>query len=86
MRIDQFATVTQAAAAGLGVALLPEFLFRQELERGDLVSAVDVRCASSGSYYLACAASRTWYPPLTAFRHWIREQVQTGMLSASECM
>jgi LysR family glycine cleavage system transcriptional activator len=86
MRIDQFATVTQAAAAGLGVALLPEFLFRQELERGELVSAVDVRCASSGSYYLACAASRTWYPPLTAFRHWIREQVQTGMLSASECM
>lgn len=74
MRIDQFATATQAASAGLGVALLPEFLFRQELERGELVSAIDVRCKSAGSYYLACASSRTWYPPLVAFRKWMAEQ------------
>jgi LysR family glycine cleavage system transcriptional activator len=72
--IDQFATATQAASAGLGVALLPEFLFRAELERGELVSALDVRSRSQGSYYLACAASKTWYPPLKAFRQWIQEQ------------
>lgn len=72
--IDQFATATQAASAGLGVALLPEFLFSAELERGELVSALDVRSRSQGSYYLACAASKTWYPPLKAFRQWIQEQ------------
>lgn len=74
MSIDQFATATQAAAAGLGVALLPEFLFRQELERGELVSAVDLRSRSSGRYYLACSASRASYPPLVAFRKWMRQQ------------
>lgn len=74
MSTDQFATAMQAAAAGLGVALLPEFLFQDELARGDLVSAVDVRSRSAGRYYLACAANRAWYPPLTAFRHWVREQ------------
>jgi LysR family transcriptional regulator, glycine cleavage system transcriptional activator len=79
MSIDQFATATQAAAAGLGVALLPEFLFCRELERGELVSAVDVRSRSSGSYYLASSAHRIWYPPLTAFRYWLREQAASTM-------
>lgn len=72
--IDQFATATQAASASLGVALLPEFLFKAELERGELVSAIDVRSRSQGKYYLACASTKTWYPPLTAFRKWIKEQ------------
>lgn len=77
--IDQFATVTQAACAGLGVALLPEFLFRAEVERGELVSALDVRSRSQGNYYLACAASKAWYPPLKAFREWIKEQTAADM-------
>jgi len=81
--IDQFATVTQAASAGLGVALLPEFLFRAELERGELVSALDVRSRSQGSYYLACAASKAWYPPLTAFRQWLQGQAAASAAIAS---
>lgn len=72
--IDQFATATQAASAGLGVALLPEFLFQKELERGELVAAIDVRSRSQGKYYLACSSTKTWYPPLAAFRKWIKEQ------------
>lgn len=85
--IDQFATATQAACAGLGVALLPEFLFRAEIERGELVSALDVRSRSQGSYYLACAMSKTRYPPLKAFRQWIQEQTvaSADVLSSPPC-
>ena len=71
MYIDQFSTLTQAATAGLGVALLPEFLFKSELDRGDLVVALDTRVKSAGSYYLACARSRLHHPPLGLFRQWI---------------
>ena len=73
-RIDQFATATQAATAGLGVALLPEFLVRDELRRGERVAAAPVRQRSAGRYHLACSASKLWYPPLAAFRTWLQRE------------
>jgi LysR family glycine cleavage system transcriptional activator len=78
MLIDQFATAAQAATAGMGVALLPAFLIEAELERGDLVEAVDDGAmTSTGHYYLAWPAKRATYPPLHAFRVWLRQQVTT---------
>ncbi|WP_051341579.1 LysR family transcriptional regulator [Azospirillum halopraeferens] len=75
MLIDQFATAAQAATAGLGVALLPRFLFEAELARGDLVEAVAAPVESPGRYYLAWPGRREGYPPLQAFRDWIRAEV-----------
>ncbi|WP_197278345.1 LysR family transcriptional regulator [Rhizobium sp. AAP43] len=75
MLFDQFATVSQAAIGGLGVALLPTFLFRDELERGNLVAAIDQPMASQQRYYLACPKERASYPPLVAFRDWILGEV-----------
>lgn len=71
MLVDQFAVATQAAVAGMGVALLPTFLIEAELSRGDLVPAVDRPMESAGSYYLAWPIAREGYPPLQAFRRWI---------------
>lgn len=71
MLFDQFATAAQAATAGLGVALLPVFLIREELERGELVPAIDSVMESSERYYLAFPRERVGYPPLDAFRRWI---------------
>lgn len=72
MLIDQFATAAQAATSGLGVALLPKFLIEAELARGDLVEAFDGPVESAGRYYLAWPGKRESYPPLQAFRGWIR--------------
>lgn len=71
MLFDQFATVAQAAIGGLGVALLPVFLFRGELDRGELVPAIGGEVESAERYYLAFARERADYPPLAAFRAWI---------------
>ncbi|MBP2302707.1 LysR family transcriptional regulator [Azospirillum picis] len=71
MLFDQFATAAQAAAAGLGLALLPLFLIEEELRDGRLVPALDLPMASGNAYYLAWPAERAGYPPLAAFRDWI---------------
>ena len=76
MLFDQFATATQAAMSGMGVALLPHFLFRAELERGDLVAAVDFPVANSDGYHLAWPVERRDFPPLAAFRRWIGETIR----------
>ncbi|WP_431858039.1 transcriptional regulator GcvA [Azospirillum sp.] len=75
MLIDQFATAAQAAAAGLGVALLPKFLIGAELARGDLVEVFDHPVESPGHYYLAWPGKRESYPPLQAFRGWLRSVI-----------
>lgn len=83
MLVDQFAVAAQAAMAGLGVALLPTFLIDQELARGDLVPAVDRPLESEDAYYLAWPLHREHYPPLQAFRAWIRAQAGQPALSRS---
>jgi LysR family transcriptional regulator, glycine cleavage system transcriptional activator len=81
MLFDQFATASQAAVGGLGVALLPTFLIREELKRGDLVAAVDRPMQSAQRYYLAFPRERAAYPPLVKFRNWIVEELAREMAS-----
>ncbi|MBP7336566.1 LysR substrate-binding domain-containing protein [Niveispirillum sp.] len=78
MLFDQFATTAQAAVAGLGVALLPELLIREELRSGQLVPALDLPMRSEGSYYLAWRTDRAAHPPLVAFRDWIVKESAAG--------
>lgn len=75
MLVDQFAVAAQAAIAGVGVALLPEFLIESELARGDLVVAIDRPMESRENYYLAFPIGREAYPPLVAFRAWLQGEI-----------
>ncbi|BCH35691.1 LysR family transcriptional regulator [Mesorhizobium sp. L-8-10] len=71
MLFDQFATMTQAAIAGLGVALLPEYLAEPEIAEGRLVSLFTPAVSSVGAYWLVWPKARANYLPLEAFRAWL---------------
>ncbi|MBL4906207.1 MAG: LysR family transcriptional regulator [Sneathiella sp.] len=71
MMFDQFATATNAALSGLGVALLPKFLITQELKAGTLVPAINLPMKSEEAYYLVWPKERSRFPPLIAFQKWI---------------
>ncbi|SCB36257.1 LysR family transcriptional regulator [Rhizobium hainanense] len=76
MLFDQFATMTQAAISGLGVALLPDYLADIETVEGRLIPVLKRSVAGSGSYWLVWPQSRANYPPLEAFRIWLSRQMQ----------
>lgn len=73
MRFEQFATLAQAAASGMGLALMPAFLIRPELEAGALV-AVDEEMPSGSGYYFVEPEPAPGARPKRAvalFRDWL---------------
>lgn len=74
MLFDQFTSISQAAANGLGIGLLPEFLVGRELASGELVKVIDLPMKNAESYHLAWPSTRTQYSPLRAFRAWLVNQ------------
>lgn len=77
MLLDQFATMTQAAISGLGVALLPDYLADVEIEEKRLVPLLTRSVPGSGAYWLVWPRSRSNYPPLESFRSWLAAEVSS---------
>ncbi|MES4992495.1 LysR family transcriptional regulator [Phyllobacterium sp. 22229] len=76
MLFDQFATMTQAAISGLGVALLPDYLAAIEIREQRLVPILQASVQGTGSYWLVWPQDRAHYPPLEAFRIWLARHIQ----------
>lgn len=73
---DQFATITQAALHGLGVALMPDYLVEQDLATDRLVAVFGDPVPAQGNYYLVWPQGRTHDPSLRAFRDWLAGKAQ----------
>ena len=71
MLFDQFATLTQGAIHGLGVALIPTFLIGRELAEGRLVPVHGGPVAAHGSYWLVWPLAALSRAPLLSFRSWL---------------
>lgn len=70
MRFEQVSTLAQAVAAGMGVALMPAFLIRPELDAGALVP-LGPEVASGYGYYFAEPEVARAKPAVAQFRDWI---------------
>lgn len=83
MAFEQFATLTQACVAGLGLALLPEFLIGPELESGALLPVGPAQRNGSG-YYFVEPEGQNAPAPVAAFRDWLCETAGKGSASGTE--
>ena len=74
MVFEHLAALAQACAAGLGVALLPPFLFRSEIARGDIV-ALGPCWANGAGYWLITPDQARPKPEVSAFRDWLLTEI-----------
>jgi LysR family glycine cleavage system transcriptional activator len=65
------AMVAEAAAQGLGVALMPRFMIEEDLLRGRLVVPFDRPLDTGEGYVLAYPEASADLPALRAFRDWV---------------
>ena len=73
-----------ARNVGLGVALLPRFLIRGELDRGELVILSDQALISERGYYLVTPEAKTNYAPVIALREWLLDTIEREKSKPSE--
>jgi len=73
----QFAMLTQGAAAGVGVALLPRFLVEDEIAAGKLVVLFDIPLRSERAYYIVLPELREASPLLERFTEWLLEEARS---------
>lgn len=77
--LDNYNSVIRAVMAGLGLALVPACLVREDVEAG-LVSAplsgVVAPHQMASGYFLCCPLGRMQTPALTVFRQWLLDEVK----------
>ena len=78
-RFDQFSMVSEAAAAGMGAALMPRFLVEEELASGRLVVLFPVPLATRSAYYLVRPENEGRSALLRAFEAWLIDEARGGM-------
>jgi LysR family transcriptional regulator, glycine cleavage system transcriptional activator len=81
MMFDQFATLTQGAVHGMGIALIPTFLITRELDEGRLVPVFGGAIAARGSYYLVWPEAHPDRAPLRSLRHWLQTETADPALT-----
>lgn len=81
MLFDQFATLTQGAIHGMGVALIPTFLIERELAEGRLVPIFGPPVPALGSYYLVWPSTLPERAPLRSLRLWLQAETADPALT-----
>lgn len=72
MLFDQFSHLAEAAALGMGIALLPRFLAEAEIDRGRLRALSAEPMDVEGSYFLVWPGLQSPGAPLQTLLDWLR--------------
>ena len=83
MMFDQFATLTQGAIHGMGLALVPTFLIQRELAEARLVPVFGPPVRALGSYHLVWPETRPDRAPLRSLRLWLQGEAGDPALTAA---
>lgn len=83
MMFDQFATLTQGAIHGMGLALIPTFLIQRELAEGRLIPVFGPPIRALGSYHLVWPDTRPDRAPLRSLRLWLQAEAADPALTPS---
>jgi LysR family glycine cleavage system transcriptional activator len=82
-RFEHMYMIMQAAAAGLGVALLPRLLVSDEVAAGRLTIPLAASFMSRESYCLVYPEAKRHDPKVDAFRSWILREAENARLAAA---
>lgn len=74
---DSSLTLVEAAAQGVGVALVPVAMFVADIEAGRIVQPFAIT-ADIGSYWLTRLKSRAETQAMKAFRQWLLAEIEEG--------
>ncbi|MBW5416364.1 LysR family transcriptional regulator [Pseudomonas sp. MAG002Y] len=67
--------LVDVARAGLGIACLPDFMVRESLEKGELVSVLDEHIEHTGCFNILWPSSRHMAPKLRVFIDFVSEHL-----------
>ena len=71
VRYELHTMLISAAAAGLGIALVPRFFVDAQLDQLGLVIPLDVPAVADSAYYLVYPTELSHGRPLASFREWL---------------
>jgi LysR family transcriptional regulator, glycine cleavage system transcriptional activator len=77
-RFEQFTMMAQAAAVGMGIALVPKFLIEEELASGRLEILFDHGLRSSQAYYVVTPEAKMGAPLVEQFKEWLVAQARAA--------
>ncbi|MCC6303578.1 MAG: LysR family transcriptional regulator [Rhodobacteraceae bacterium] len=81
-KFEFYSLVIEAAAAGMGFALLPEFLVRRELDAGILVKISDIAMPCSDGYYYVYPDRYRESHNVQLFGNWLFDEIKAGAREA----
>ncbi|WP_336961020.1 LysR substrate-binding domain-containing protein [Acinetobacter pittii] len=76
-RFDTFSACVNSALINSGIALVPKFFVKKELETGELIQIWPYEMLANRSYYMIYPTSMSQTPKITAMVQWVKNRLDS---------